>query len=306
MTSQTVDVADHGDLAAVTSASRVFAIPELFEAILTHSSIRDLIVSQMVSAKWASTISTSPALQQKMFFTPTSSYPYERESNSDPRVNTLLSSLFAPFFRSDESENYAWNNCRWLPPISWFQDETRRAKFLRPEASWRKMYPIQPARMIGKIDAEGGCGCGSMEREVWGVKEKLMGKATNLEGGEARSGNGATTMGFLYDLIIWIVDEWPEVEYWIDLGIPKLESSSDGSSENSVDGDELLEDDALPESDGSVEEDDSEGPETGPFRTYIRHSQECYSMRGKKFAPSGLMVHKFEEDPIELLESNEQ
>lgn len=168
------------------------------------------------------------------------------------------------------------------------------------------MYPIQPARMIGKIEAEGGCGCGSMEREVWGVKEKLIGRATNLEGGEAGSGNGATTMGFLYDLIVWIVDEWPGVEYWMDLGIPKLDSSSDGSSGNSVDGDDdLLEDDAIPESDGSVEEDDSEGPETGPFRTYIRHSQECYSMRGNKVASSGLMIQGFAEDPIELLETIE-
>ncbi|PVH77145.1 hypothetical protein DL98DRAFT_517475 [Cadophora sp. DSE1049] len=305
---QTVIAAKSQDSAMLTATSCVFTIPELFEAILAQLSIRDLLLSQLVSAGWASTISSSPALQQKLFFTPTSSNPSRK---ADPEINTLLSSLFPPFFSHPEDGD-GTENCRALYPMCsqpWFVDEARRAKVLREEASWRKMYPIQPARMVGKVEARGGCGCGTMEIEVWGVKAKFMGRATGLEGGEAASGNGGTTMGFLYDLIVWIADEWPEVEFWVDLGVPWSDSSSDGSSEHSVNGDEQFEDDAVTGSGGGAKEEegyDTEGPETGPFRTLIMHSQSCYTTRGKKFAPSGLMVHGFEEDPIELLESNKQ
>lgn len=133
-----------------------------------------------------------------------------------------------------------------------------------------------------------------------------MGRAMEVEGGEEMDGEGGTTMGFLYDLMVWIADEWPEVEFWADMGVPRPDSSLEHSSEDEVDGDERFEDHAgSGVYNDSEERYDNEVAETGPFRIVVIHSQSCYSSRGDKFTPSGLMIRGFEEDAIELLGSRE-
>ncbi|KAK0123801.1 hypothetical protein ONS95_008802 [Cadophora gregata] len=146
--------------------------------------------------------------------------------------------------------------------------------------------------MIGTVEMDGGCGCGGNDYEVCVVKEKFMGRATSLEGG----GKGTTTMGFIYDLVVWIADEWPEVTFWADLGLPSAPFSND-----SVDGDEHGEHDSVTGSGAEQEEEwENEEAVTGPFRILVMHSQSCYSKRGDKFKPSGLMIRGFDEDAIEL------
>ena len=51
-------------------ATKVFAIPELLEAILLHLSTRDLLLSQRVAKTWKTTIDGSHLLRQALFLDP--------------------------------------------------------------------------------------------------------------------------------------------------------------------------------------------------------------------------------------------
>ena len=162
-----------------------------------------------------------------------------------PRLNPLLQTLFPPFFKLTELP--AW--CEYPIPaeiheLRWYQNEKTRSAVLRPEASWRKMYPVQPPAKIVGVKTAGSCGC------AW-------------ERGEAKLGdpfhqlqeNGAT-MGLIYDVLIYLVEgvgrqgggffvEWhmfpliPAPDLWLDpdedgslsaQGSPQL-NSSDGVPE---------------------------------------------------------------------------
>lgn len=124
--------------------SRVFAIPELLEAILLNLPPRELLVVQQVSKQFQATINDSPKLQQALFFRPA---PLR-----DPgswTANPLLRDLFTPFFFifEDTELNRIANG---VVLMDWFTDEylghprPRRNAMLRPNASWRRMLFIQP------------------------------------------------------------------------------------------------------------------------------------------------------------------
>jgi hypothetical protein len=52
-----------------TTSERVLSMPEILEAILLRLSLRDLLVhAQLVNRVWRDLISTSPTLQQTLFF----------------------------------------------------------------------------------------------------------------------------------------------------------------------------------------------------------------------------------------------
>ena len=145
----------------------VLATPELFEALLAEFTIRELLLAQLVNHHWHYTITASPTLQQKLFF-----QPIPERHNAPPQLNPLLQALFDPFFKLgidlDTAEFYMhasnhkdltampWvrDNFPTAPKLDaedWFADGSRKAAFLRPKASWRRMFPVQPPARISKL-----------------------------------------------------------------------------------------------------------------------------------------------------------
>ncbi|KAH7310355.1 hypothetical protein BKA65DRAFT_518931 [Rhexocercosporidium sp. MPI-PUGE-AT-0058] len=309
----------------VTAMSRVFAIPELFEAILIQLSMRDLLLGQLVCTAWTRTISTSPPLQQKLFFRTISSTTFQRNDSTkkkrktDPEFNPLLAALFPPFFSPSE-RNGAIEECQDFTEIytqPWFGDEQQCAKVMREDASWRRMYPMQPARRVGRLEMWGGCYCGGKDLEVWVVREKFLARERGEEGRGSGTEDGGATMGFLFDLVVWIMDEWPDVKFWVDLGVPNSNPNASAiGSNDGVEGDDAggghvanYDGDNLGASvkTAGEERDGNEGErdEDESFRIIIKHSDACYSSRMDTVESCGLMIRGFEEDVIEMVEASE-
>ena len=80
----------------------VFAVAELFEAVLLQLPQRDLLVLQRVSHRWRDTIANSPIAQEKLFFQPIA-------HAAEPELNPLLRELFPPFFVLEEVPHHYEN-----------------------------------------------------------------------------------------------------------------------------------------------------------------------------------------------------
>lgn len=87
---------------AFTAEVQALAIPEILESILLQLPLLDLLVNaQRVSHTWKRTIDSSPAIQQVLFFQPTT-----LESNQNPHFNLLLQKAFPPWFFSKSNGCY--------------------------------------------------------------------------------------------------------------------------------------------------------------------------------------------------------
>ncbi|RDW86946.1 F-box protein [Aspergillus mulundensis] len=169
----------------MSATETVLCIPELLEHILFHLDMQDLLVSaQRVNKHWHATITTSPKLQQALFFRPISqpakppiqypSYPQgqtplwkRRRSETKPytdelstTLNPLLVKHFGSEFFNTSSGHTANNDNDWVYLDEKMQapwsvkvgsnllrtDETGPAEtaFRYPTASWRRMLVSQP------------------------------------------------------------------------------------------------------------------------------------------------------------------
>ncbi|KAL2066595.1 hypothetical protein VTL71DRAFT_2666 [Oculimacula yallundae] len=176
----------------------IFAITELLEAILLQLPERNVLVFQRVCQQWQHTIVSSPALQNKLFLTP---LPHL----DDPVFNPLLKELF-PFLLSSKqvpgyySGNREWNNESEMLWMEWYKDEMRRAQVLREDASWRKMFPVQPPAMVEGVKKCGGCQCAGNEWINMSVKEEYWNQEKE----------GGLRMGGLWDLLVHILEGEPQ------------------------------------------------------------------------------------------------
>ena len=167
----------------------VLSTPELFEAILLKMDLRDLLFAQQICRAWKDTIATSPALQRKLFFAPT------RDKDQDPFFNPLLQEVFPSFL--DIAQPWwellmgTWN----IKMEKWYEDVTHRDAFMREEASWRRMLPVQPAAQIQTISQASNC-CGYMGTSIYKLSEESQLQQTN-----------GAPMGLIYDIMIHILDE---------------------------------------------------------------------------------------------------
>lgn len=126
-----------------------------------------------------------PQLQQKLFFRPIPG------TQGGPEFNDLLKEVFPPLFRFsgfDDSFNMpSFDNLKQLP---WFLDEKRRSSVLHPNASWRRMFPVQPPakleQVIHRMHAMGGDSeaCGALVPHLQDYQV------------------GGTRMGLLYDVLV--------------------------------------------------------------------------------------------------------
>ncbi|KAL5343271.1 hypothetical protein BJX70DRAFT_394269 [Aspergillus crustosus] len=175
---------------------QVLLLAELLEAIISHLSQRDLLLAHR------------PTLAENPFFESTRQCP---ENCVEVNINPLLREFFPQFFADrctldygniDDEENdlcasdfrasYQTWSVKALCDKEWYQSETRRAAGQRPEASWRRMFPSDPAPRLGVLDiCLAGCGCYS--RSMTG----RLGAAYQPMGRDPR-------MGLWWDVVVYI------------------------------------------------------------------------------------------------------
>lgn len=158
---------------------------ELLEAILLHVDMRTILTStQLVSRQWHDLIAHSPALQQALYFKPSTTAAAADSSVPSPRgttLNPLLAEVFRFWFREPPpGESNRWSTFS-LKDLEWFysntiehffgcrapeNDEDKEMKtnggsatlksIMYPEATWRRMLVRQPPVLaLGLVKQKG-------------------------------------------------------------------------------------------------------------------------------------------------------
>ena len=210
----------------------VFATPELFEAVLGWLPLRDLLAAKRVNHHWHDMINHSPTLQQLLFFQP---IPDHISKNRQPQQNPLLAALFPTFFKSRGPGVYAdvkdikadaWfqDDFTGAPRLDeenwfWFVDNSRRATVLRPEASWRRMFPVQPPPRIAALDLWSFCCTNTTHHSV----------------GEVDGDRGErATMGLIYDVVVETLDSNADPSFLIQWHMFKTAGKEEEEWKNEV------------------------------------------------------------------------
>ncbi len=133
---------------------RLLSIPELVQMVLFHLSLHDLLRVQRVCHLWKDTTEHSLDLEKKLFFQPIS------DTSREAELNPLLQDVFPQIFHlySDHWHKYVASR-EDFALINWFNNPSRRDRVLRPEASWRRMLPIQSPTKIQHFFLEISCTC---------------------------------------------------------------------------------------------------------------------------------------------------
>ncbi|KAF2111326.1 hypothetical protein BDV96DRAFT_465071, partial [Lophiotrema nucula] len=118
--------------------TRVLSTPELLEAILAHLPPSSLLQAQRISCTFQSVIQTSPTLQQALYLRPARPKP-----SGDWTINPLLRDCFLPWLVIAE-DRWEMPSYEALEMLDWVKNEKRREAMLHADASWRKMFLIQP------------------------------------------------------------------------------------------------------------------------------------------------------------------
>jgi hypothetical protein len=104
-----------------------------------------------------------------LFFQPTCIYPQPQE-HPEIEVNPLIAEFFPAFtILNTLNDDYIPERDGNRHPVPgdqiirkqrWYLSEERRKVFLRPEASWRRMFVSDPPPRLGEMDIRlDGCGC---------------------------------------------------------------------------------------------------------------------------------------------------
>ncbi len=136
---------------------------------------------------------------------------YFPRSRTWPPTSRFVPTTFTSVPRSHTNMSLRQRNTRLL---------SRRARVLRPEASWRRMLPIQPPTKIQYVASEISCTC-FYERD----KGVIAGHFQHLQ-------EPAVSMGFLCDLVIYIRDSNPRSSLFIHWHM--FHSGSDGEQWKNV------------------------------------------------------------------------
>lgn len=119
--------------------NKVIDIPEILEMILAQMDMRTLLTSaHRVCRNWANLISKSSSIQRALFFTPIKDSEWGKEENIP---NPLLTETFPSFFPAKDRPGRYQFDFSNLPMT---KDASSMARFVREDASWRKMLVQQP------------------------------------------------------------------------------------------------------------------------------------------------------------------
>jgi hypothetical protein len=137
-----------------SACTQVLSTPELLESILTHLPPSTLLSTHLVSRHFHHTITSSPTLQQALFFRPAASPEWS--------LNSLLRKHFLPFFVAPGTR-WTKGSARTfgcLQILPWAKSALTKEAFLRKEASWRRMLVMHPSptdlHVISWVHAMGG------------------------------------------------------------------------------------------------------------------------------------------------------
>ncbi|KNG85904.1 hypothetical protein ANOM_006089 [Aspergillus nomiae NRRL 13137] len=129
---------------------KIFHIPEILEQILLQTPPQTLLTAaQRTSQTWHALITTSPKLQEALFFRPQKPLTPSNSSSSSTTTHRTLNPLLTPkiwpqLFRkrldSQPATTTTTNYGYTLPPADPLEEEL----YLRPDASWRRMLVQQP------------------------------------------------------------------------------------------------------------------------------------------------------------------
>jgi hypothetical protein len=123
-------------------------VPEIFEAILLQLPLQDLLVNaQRTCRDWYACIKTSARLQQALFFR---AIPEIRPVGDleTPAYNPLLQKAFPPWYRNEQRY---YDRGTVFTDLEWSQPDSRRDAFMRREATWRNMLPVQPPSHVFEV-----------------------------------------------------------------------------------------------------------------------------------------------------------
>lgn len=126
----------------------------------------------------------------------------------------MLNSLFPSFFNAPKDLNPQVTIDSLKQDGAWFENPTRREPILRKGASWRRMHPIQPAAKIADVIRDLDCYmCGPDLRVETG---QIMDESGDIQG-------RGVTMGFLWDLVVNLLDKHSDVIVSIDWRLLSLD-----------------------------------------------------------------------------------
>ncbi|KAJ6178171.1 hypothetical protein N7519_008632 [Penicillium mononematosum] len=122
-----------------SAINKVMDTPEILEMILAGTDMRTLLTSaQRVCRNWASLIRNSRSVQKALFFIPIK----DSEWGVGEKIpNPLLTETFASFFPTkNRPDTYQFD----FHDLVMTRDASTMARFIRADASWRKMLVQQP------------------------------------------------------------------------------------------------------------------------------------------------------------------
>lgn len=122
-----------------SAINKVLDTPEMLEMILARVDMRTLLTSaQRVCRNWVNLISKSPSIQKALFFTPIKDSEWGMEEKIP---NPLLTETFPSIFPAkDRPDRYQFD----FSELTMTKDASTMARFVRQDASWRKMLVQQP------------------------------------------------------------------------------------------------------------------------------------------------------------------
>lgn len=190
-----------GDEAPGRALVEAFGTLEIFEAFLLHLDLRDILRVQTVSHHFHDTITRSPALQQMLFF------PLIEDAGHQSKLNPLLADLFPPLFTLNK------------PPcptglihiddkdiFDWLSDPLRRESILRRDASWRRMFPVQPPAKLNTIKVISYDTC--IHSSGSGFRARIGGQHQHLQ-------DPGIKMGLLFDLMAQLDSLHPDSSFFV-------------------------------------------------------------------------------------------
>ena len=121
------------------ATAKVVNTPEILEMILSNTDIRTLLISaQLVCRDWFNLITESRSIQKALFYIPIK----DSEWGVNEKIpNPLLAETFPSIFpHEDRPIRHRFT----FDTLNWTKDPSRMARFVRPDASWRRMLVQQP------------------------------------------------------------------------------------------------------------------------------------------------------------------
>ncbi|GLA40942.1 hypothetical protein AnigIFM63309_008781 [Aspergillus niger] len=172
----------------------VFSITELVEYILLRFDIFDLMRAQLVCRQWRTLITTRGPLRTALFYD--FPHPYPTEPTFNPLIRYLLPMIYpapdttkhtSPIFMPEDIQTIRLGN-----------DTAYHKAVFRPEASWRRMRPMNIPCRVRKV----------VSLTVEGDQDP----AKNLMVYDKEAGQDpvlGATMDLVWDVLLHVLGRWP-------------------------------------------------------------------------------------------------